>query len=424
MKKIFSLLFCLLVFIMQTYSQTPTKKVAILETVDKENVISYGVKLMVRSKLTWAITNTPGYEGYDRVDMASIMSEHDFQRTGLVSDEQIKRLGEMTGAEYILVAEVAMLDHNHIIIVSKILSVETARIVRTSNIQTATDVGSMESACQELAAKLLGVERGRSITIAQSEKSNPGHNSPEQDFIETAAGLNMKMVYVEGGEFQMGATSEQGSDGDRDEQPVRRVKLDGYYIGECEVTQDQWEKVMGTSVSQQRNKANRDWPLHGVGPDYPMYYVSWEEAMAFCQELSSMTGRNYSLPTEAQWEYAARGGKKSGITKYSGGSSLDAIAWYSGNSSSSTHPVKSKRANALGLYDMSGNVYEWCKDWYSNNYNINSTNNPDGPPSGSNRVLRGGSWSNYATYCRVSHRARNSSGYCGYDYGFRVIVLP
>ena len=144
---------------------TATKTVAILETVDKEGVVPYGVKLMVRSKLAYAITNTPGYESYDRVDVGSILGEHEFQRTGLVSDKDIKRLGEMTGADYILVAEVAQLDYSHVIIVAKILNVETAQLDKTSNIQTATDVESMDEACRELAALLLGVQRGRTIIL-------------------------------------------------------------------------------------------------------------------------------------------------------------------------------------------------------------------------------------------------------------------
>lgn len=268
---------------MPTYAQsTPTRKVAILETVDKESAIPYGVKLMVSSKLAYAITNTPGYEGYDRVDIASIMNEQEFQRTGLVSDTQIKKLGEMTGADYILVAEVAKLGNSHIIIVSKILNVESAKLVQTSNIQTATDIEAMENACRELAARLLGVQRGKTITLSNNYA---GQSFAGQDFVETTAGLNMKMVYVEGGDFLMGATSEQGSDGYSDEQVIRRVRLDSYYIGECEVTQEQWAKVMGTSIQQQASKAGTS-DYRGVGPDYPMYYVSWEEAMAFCQELS------------------------------------------------------------------------------------------------------------------------------------------
>ncbi|MDE7379332.1 MAG: formylglycine-generating enzyme family protein [Paraprevotella sp.] len=420
MKMRLYLIFVALAFISPMSGQErQTKKVAILETVDKENVIPYAVKLMVRSKLAYAITNTPGYEGYDRVDLSSIIGEQEFQRTGLVSDAQIKKLGEMTGADYILVAEVAKFDNSHVIIVSKILNVESAKLEKTSDIQTATDIDAVENACRELAARLLGRVRGKTITLSNNYT---GQFSSGQDFVETTADLGMKMVYVEGGDFLMGATSEQGSDGESDEQVIRRVKLDSYYIGECEVTQAQWARIMGTSVQQQASKAGAS-TLRGIGPDYPMYYVSWEEAQAFCQELTRMTGRTYCLPTEAQWEYAARGGKKGDGTKYSGSWSIDAVAWYDGNSGGETHPVKNKRANGLGTYDMSGNVWEWCSDWYGD-YNVNDTNNPAGPSSGSCRVLRGGSWSNNARNCRVSFRYYNSPGYRNSTYGFRVVVLP
>lgn len=397
------------------------KKVAILETVDKENAIPYGVKLMVRSKLAYAITIIDGYEGYDRVDLAAILGEHNFQRTGMVSDSDIKKLGEMTGAAYILIAEVAKLDNAHLVITAKILDVETARLERTADATSGISADELQTGCRELAIKLFGGRNTGGTTVIMG--NNTGRFSSGQDFIETAAGLNMKMVYVEGGEFLMGATSEQGSEGESDEQVIRRVRLDSYYIGECEVTQAQWEKIMGTSIQQQASKAGQS-GFRGIGPDYPMYYVSWEEAQAFCQELSRMTGRTYCLPTEAQWEYAARGGKKPDGSKYSGSWSIDAVAWYSGNSNSSTHPVKNKRANGLGLYDMSGNVWEWCSDWYGSSYNANDTNNPTGPSPGSFRVLRGGSWGNFAGGCRVSYRNSNSPGYRNNDSGFRVVVLP
>lgn len=140
------------------------KRIAILETIDKEGTVSYGVKLMVRSNLTASITATPGYEGFDRVDVGSILGEHEFQRTGLVSDKDVKRLGEMTGADYILIPEIAKLDQNHILIVAKILNVETAKVDKAANIQTATDVESMDEACRNLSSQLLGVHRGKTIT--------------------------------------------------------------------------------------------------------------------------------------------------------------------------------------------------------------------------------------------------------------------
>ncbi len=155
-----------LTFVCPIFGQSgSTKRVAILETVDKEGEVPYGVKLMVRSKLSAVITATPGYEGYDRVDVSSILGEHEFQRTGLVSDKDIKRLGEMTGADYILVAEVAKLDYSHVTIVAKILNVETAKVDKTSNIQTAMEGEALDEACRELADRLLDVHRGKTIWL-------------------------------------------------------------------------------------------------------------------------------------------------------------------------------------------------------------------------------------------------------------------
>ena len=250
-----------------------------------------------------------------------------------------------------------------------------------------------------------------------------GRNS-KNNYTESAYGINMNMVYVKGGEFLMGGTSEQGGDALGDESVIRRVTVSDFYIGQFEVTQSQWEAVMGSSVSQQRNKANSSWPLLGIGPNYPMYYVSWEDAMEFCRILSRKTGKNYSLPTEAEWEYAARGGQKSNHTKYSGSHLVDNAAWCFGNSSGSTHPVGTKSPNELDIYDMSGNVWEWCYNWYSYSYNGGETNNPFGPGSGSDRVLRGGAWDYFVTYCRVSSRSYGSPGRRDCGSGFRVVCRP
>lgn len=273
--------------------------------------------------------------------------------------------------------------------------------------------------------KYMTQENGSGIVLLVTEKegvNTGGTQSQGSDYVENTAGLNMKMVYVGGGTFQMGATSEQGSDAYNHEKPVRSVRLDSYYIGACEVTQAQWEKVMGTSIHQQASKIDKP-AMYGVGPDYPMYYVSWDEAQAFCRELSRMTGKTYVLSTEAQWEYAARGGNKKEGTKYSGSWSIDAVAWYDGNSGGGTHPVGSKRANALGIHDMSGNVWEWCSDW-NGTYQSSDIENPTGPSLGSNRVRRGGSWFDYAIDCRVSRRGISTPGIRGGNLGFRVVCLP
>lgn len=435
-KNIVSILFFVLVFMLPAHSMAQTNelvRVAILETVDKEGNVDYAKELLLRQTLTFAINRTQGYEGYNRVDMKQITGEQNFQRTGMVSDDQIKRVGVMTGAKYILIAEAANYSHTEILVLANLVDIESGKIVNSS-IPKVTSVESeaLTKSCIDIAKTLLNVGGGMSSTSSTSYShsssnsygSSSGGYGRNQDFIETAWGINMKMIWVEGGDFLMGCTSEQGGACESDEQNVRRVTVDGYYIGMLEVTQSQWEKVVGTSISQQRNKANSSWSLYGVGPDYPMYYVSWDEAMEFCRLLSNKTGRTYTLPTEAQWEYAARGGNKNEGAKYAGSNMIDAVAWYTDNSGSSTHIVGSKRANALGIYDMSGNVWEWCKDWYANSYVSYDTNNPVGPSSGSYRVYRGGSWSNGASRCRVADRSYNSPGYRRDHLGFRVVLLP
>ena len=426
MKKLLILL--LSVFSLSVYAQTDVKKVAILETVDKMGNVPYGVLLQVRSSLTYAISSNAGYEGYDRVDMAAITGEQNFQRTGMVSDEQIKRLGEMTGAAYVLIAEAALYDDQNIIIAAKILDVETGGVMSSTPPAVAPkDPMKMAEACIKCSQTLVGgkmpTRTTTTTTYSQTGYASQPTPAANQDFTETAWGVNMKMIWVEGGDFLMGCTSEQ-SDCDSDEQNVRRVTVDGFYIGMLEVTQSQWEKVVGTSISQQRNKKGSDYSLKGVGPDYPMYYVSWDEAMEFCRLLSNKTGRTYTLPTEAQWEYAARGGNKNEGTKYAGSNVSDAVAWCWENSARSTHIVGTKRANALGIYDMSGNVWEWCKDWYANSYVSYDTNNPIGPSSGTKRVIRGGRWGSSAPESRVANRCCYSPDNHDYDCGFRVVCIP
>lgn len=227
-------------------------------------------------------------------------------------------------------------------------------------------------------------------------------------------GVEFKMIYVEGGWFEMGATAEQGGDAWDNENPAHEVELDDYYIGETVVTQKLWKAVMGNNPSH----------FKGDGT-LPVDNVSWYDAQKFIQKLNGMTGKEFGLPTEAQWEYAARGGVRSKGYKYSGSDKIDEVAWYDGNSGGKTHPVKSKMANEVGLYDMSGNVWEWCEDWYSEDYYSNSpVSNPKGPGKGIYRVLRGGSWYDDARDCRVSSRGCSAPGHCGSSCGFRLVLCP
>ena len=169
----------------------------------------------------------------------------------------------------------------------------------------------------------------------------------------TVNGVLFEMVRVEGGTFRMGATSEQGGDAERDEKPVHSVKLNTFYIGKTEVTQALWQAVMGSN------------PSHFKGADLPVENVTWYDCQNFIQKLKSLTGQKFRLPTEAEWEFACRGGNKSRGYKYSGSNNLGSVAWYNGNSGGKTRPVGTKAPNELGIYDMSGNVWEWCNDWYA-----------------------------------------------------------
>ncbi|MDD5977618.1 MAG: formylglycine-generating enzyme family protein [Bacteroidales bacterium] len=223
-------------------------------------------------------------------------------------------------------------------------------------------------------------------------------------------GVSFEMVYVEGGTFDMGATTEQGSDAWDNEKPVHSVTLSDYYIGKCEVTQELWEAVMGSNPSRFK------------GAQKPVEKVSWNDCQEFVSMLNSLTGRTFRLPTEAEWEYAARGGNQSRHYKYSGGSIAN-VAWYHDNSRGKTHAVGTKSPNELGIYDMSGNVWEWCSDW-KGDYSAGAQTNPQGPSSGSYRVLRGGSWYDNARYCRVSYRGDGGPDY-GHDYyGLRLVLVP
>ncbi len=244
----------------------------------------------------------------------------------------------------------------------------------------------------------------------------------------TVKGVSFTMVYVQGGTFTMGATKEQGSDAQDYEKPAHSVTLSSYYIGETEVTQALWQAVMGTDVRQQRDKVNEEWGIRGEGSNYPMYYISWNECQEFVRRLNSMTGQQFHLPTEAQWEYAARGGSRSRGYKYSGSNAIDNVAWYEENSNKKgqsspdygTHPVKTKSPNELGIYDMSGNVLEWCSDYWKGSYSSGSQTNPIGPSSGSYRVFRGGSWSNNARLCRSSNRGSSIPSYRNFNLGLRL----
>lgn len=223
----------------------------------------------------------------------------------------------------------------------------------------------------------------------------------------TVNGVRFTMVAVKGGTFTMGATYDDAEvDAEVDEEPAHKVTLSDYYIGQTEVTQALWEAVMGSNPSNHK------------GDNLPVENVSWDDCQVFIQKLNQLTGKQFRLPTEAEWEYAARGGRKSRDYKYAGDDYIGSVAWYSGNSGYETHPVATKQANELGIYDMSGNVWEWCSDWFGGDQS-SSQSDPQGPSSGSRRVYRGGC-SIFAWGCRVSFRDCNTPDFCNTNLGLRL----
>ncbi|MDX1939756.1 MAG: SUMF1/EgtB/PvdO family nonheme iron enzyme [Saprospiraceae bacterium] len=239
---------------------------------------------------------------------------------------------------------------------------------------------------------------------------------PEPSPLE-GGGLEPEMVFVQGGTFQMGSNDYDN------EKPVHEVALSDFYIGKYPVTFDEYDAFC--DATKRKKNEDKDW---GRGKR-PVIYINWHDANAYAQWLSEQSGKHYRLPSEAEWEYAARGGNQSKGYQYVGSNNLDEVGWYNGNSNSKTHPVGEKKANELGIHDMSGNVWEWCADRYSSSYyqecyRKGVVENPTGAAKGTNRVLRGGSWGSSAQYCRATNRFNFTPEFRDYFIGFRLASSP
>ena len=268
--------------------------------------------------------------------------------------------------------------------------------------------------------KSVTISEGQTMSISGTLSSNKASSSGYASSFSLSSGSNeisipvkngitIDMVKVEAGTFMMDATSEMQNPWD-DVKPVHQVTLtNDYYMGKYEVTQALWKTVMGSN------------PSNFKGDNLPVEQVSWDDCQEFIDKLNSMTGRKFRLPTEAEWEYAARGGMKSRGYRYSGSSNISDVAWYTDNSDSKTHPVGTKQSNELGLYDMAGNVSEWCQNWYGS-YVSSFQTNPTGAVSGSDRVVCGGSWYNDARICRSSFRSHCTPDARYGNLGLRLVL--
>jgi formylglycine-generating enzyme required for sulfatase activity len=288
---------------------------------------------------------------------------------------------------------------------------------------------------QDLARRIRECKTGK--------KSQATRSSVFADYRETANNLNIDMVAVQSGTFTMGCTAEQGSDCFDNEKPAHQVTLSKFHIGKYPVTVAQFRRfieatnyrtdaerygsgyIWNGSAWEEKSDANWRNPYFWQTDNDPVVLVSWNDTQKFIEWLNQVSGRQYRLPTEAEWEFAARGGNKSAGYKYSGSNNIDNVAWYYKNSGKVTNAVGSKSPNELGIYDMSGNVWEWCNDWYdSSYYSSSSQTNHKGANSDSNRVLRGGCWASNLQGCRVSNRGNFTQGFRYSTYGFRLCLVP
>jgi formylglycine-generating enzyme required for sulfatase activity len=415
MKKIYLFLFALFCAGM-VYGQN--KEVAVLNSRVIQGTVSENDKLMITSCMKKAFNEISGYKAFTRKNQALLDAEMDFQNSGMISETQMKKIAEQTAADYICIHQLS-LEMNELVVNSDIIDVVTGEIINSDfiTLYDRKNENEVMKKCQSLANNLLGTNFFGGILATY-----------DKNLSFTVNNTIFEMVFVESGSFNMGCPFDQNVCGS-DEKPLHSVTLDDFYIGKFPVTQKLWEVVMGTTIEQQRDLANHTWPLRGEGEDYPIYYVNFKECEDFCAKLTRLLANQlpegflFRLPTEAQWEYAARGGKKSKGFKYSGSNIIDDVAWYDGNSGAKAHEVGLKKKNELGIYDMSGHVWEWCRDWYSENYYSSSpSHNPHGPVSGSHRVLRGGSWRFGENTCRITFRG-DAPGNRGSDDSFRLTLV-
>lgn len=434
MKKIILLsLLCvamLLPSITSAQSMFDKNKIIVWKVIDETRKIDESAELEYRTSIIQALQGSENYEVFE-CSLDDIENYIKTKRWQSTPPNRIKAVRALyPEVNFILVPSIMKKSDGQnsktiITLLVKLYDViEKFNQERANTVDTVADLQAMPGACAKLLSGLLEEEITAPELPSQEYTPLPGqvNEGPFDGYMEEVKGLNIRMIRVEGGIFTMGATSEQGEDAQDDERPAHDVEISEFYISECEITQAQWSAIMGKTIKQQRDQANPNEGIFGEGPQYPIYYVTYYEALEFCQKLSNMTGRTYLLPTEAQWEYAARGGKYRSKYKYSGFNQLGMVGWYRSNSNNGAHQVGQLRENALGIKDMCGNVWEWCLD-YQRSYTHDFVKDPI-RSDGKYPVMRGGSWGKSASECRVSYRMNADPNRRDKYIGFRIVCIP
>jgi formylglycine-generating enzyme required for sulfatase activity len=353
------------------------------------------------------------YQLVERSQLTALLKEIDLT-IALVRDNPEKVYGKLKGVRFIVLGSVNKL--GSIAISARLVNVATGDIVQTAEV-LARDAQGLEDALGELAKVLLMAEQEKKDYLGKRPIATLPSAKEKELTLDLGNNVSMKLLLIPAGKSMMGSPDGE-KDGLTDERPQHEVTISKpFYLGVYEVTQEQYEQIMGKNPSEFK------------GAKYPVEAVIWEDAVEFCKKLSAKTGKTVSLPTEAQWEYACRAGTKTRFGFGDKDEDLGDYAWWgydNGNSEKQTHPVGQKKPNAWGLYDMHGNVWEWCSDWYADSYANAKKQDPTGPDSGELRVLRGGSWFSFPQHCRSASRNSKAVGnrilsiFVG---GFRVAVV-
>jgi len=424
MKKIFLVLALALVSVLTFAQERPS--IAVFPFEDMDNILTQNETVLFYRRFSNAFSNMNDtrFRIIPRQDVDKLIdTEYNFQLTRFSAQVKTGEMNRVLNGAQILSGCIAKLGSKLAISISLYTYPELEQLRGGVDIDLASK--------DELFTRLPELVQRITDAITGGDTVSQLPNNPAQTIIPIPANF----LLVEGGTFQMGSSSS----GDERENPIHTVTVKSFYMSKYEVTQREWYEIMGTTIRQQRDMVAKSGELWGEGDNYPMYLVNWYEAVDYCNKRSLKEGltpayrgsgdditcdwsaNGYRLPTEAEWEFAAKGGTKDYlITEYSGSNNVDAVAWYEGNSGKKTHIVGSKKANSLGLYDMSGNVHEWCWDWYSS-YSENSQTDPKGASLGTFRICRGGDWNFKANYARSVTRQGLLPSSRGVNIGFRVV---
>jgi len=350
-----------------------------------------------------------------------VLDEQSVQQTDYV--KKYIEQGKLLGARFIVTGQVGKMEYTYVLSLH-LIDVESGEELKTLTREYIGRVDNLISIAKELAYEISDMPTPTPLSTPSQKTQEkipslpiPELTSPNVDkgnYIETYSGLNLELIAIDDSSFEMGSKrTEEGRE--PDEEPVHQVNLDRFRIGKYEVTQSQYEIIMQKNPSIVKNR------------NLPVHNVSWNDAIEFCNSLSKFTGKNYTLPTEAQWEYSCRAGQKSRFCFGDAESELDNYAWYLRNSGENIHQGGKKKPNAFGIFDIYGNVWEWCFDYYSEDFYGRSSAKEKNPVNGINtnyKVLRGGAWSSPANDCRCANRFRSMPNLQIQSVGFRIVRNP